>query len=133
MNNARLETNIFIVPPEELESNLYFFYLELISDNDAPGLAMQAADTVTLWHRRMRHLNSDNLNLLKIVESNGVDFGEAVPDLDICAVGKSHQLTSPPEDSQQHSETHLPTSHDRFDGTDYAGGARRLQARLQNL
>ncbi|CAM9377991.1 unnamed protein product, partial [Sphacelaria rigidula] len=73
----------------------YFFSLELSSGNDASGLAMQAADTATLWHRRMGHLNSNSLNLLKNLESNGVDFGGAVLDCDICAVGKSHQLAHP--------------------------------------
>lgn len=34
-------------------------------------------------------------NDLKTVDDNGVDFGEAVPDLDICAVGKNHQLVHP--------------------------------------
>ena len=56
---------------------------------------MQAADAATLWHRRMGHLNSNSLNLLKNVGSNGVEFGGPVPDCGICAVGKSHQLAHP--------------------------------------
>ncbi|CAN0001906.1 unnamed protein product, partial [Sphacelaria rigidula] len=43
----------------------------------------------------MGHLNSNSLHLLKNVGSNGVDFGGAVPDCDIYAVGKSHQLAHP--------------------------------------
>ncbi|CAM9776220.1 unnamed protein product, partial [Sphacelaria rigidula] len=43
----------------------------------------------------MGHLNSNSLNLFKNVGSNGVDFGGAVPDCDICAIGKSHQLDHP--------------------------------------
>ncbi|CAM9557503.1 unnamed protein product, partial [Sphacelaria rigidula] len=77
-NNPRLETNEFTIPLQELESDLYFFSLELSSGNDASGLAMQAADAATLWHRRMGHLNSNT-----------------VPGCDICAVGKSHQLVHP--------------------------------------
>ncbi|CAM9169839.1 unnamed protein product [Sphacelaria rigidula] len=95
MNNPRLETNNFTVPLQELESDLSFFSLELSSGNDASGLAMQAADAATLWNRRMGHLNSHGLNLLKNVGSNEVDFGGAVPDYDICAVGNSHQLAHP--------------------------------------
>ncbi|CAM9982684.1 unnamed protein product [Sphacelaria rigidula] len=95
MNNPRLETNKFTVPLQELESDLYFFSLELSSGNDASRLAVQAADAVTLWHRRMGHLNSNSLNLLKNVGSNGVDLGGAVPDCNICAVGKSHELAHP--------------------------------------
>ncbi|CAM9564750.1 unnamed protein product, partial [Sphacelaria rigidula] len=95
MNNARLETNNFTVPLQELESDLHFFSLELSSGNDASRLALQAADAATLWHRKMGHLNSNGVNLLKNVGSNGVDFGGAVPDCDICTVGKSRQLAHP--------------------------------------
>ncbi|CAM9790762.1 unnamed protein product, partial [Sphacelaria rigidula] len=56
INNPRLETNNFTVPLQELESDLYFFSLELSSRNNASGLALQAADAATLWHRRMGHL-----------------------------------------------------------------------------
>ncbi|CAM9927547.1 unnamed protein product, partial [Sphacelaria rigidula] len=95
MNNPRLETNNLTVPLQELESDLYFFSLELSNGNDASGLALQAVDAAMLWHRRMGHLNSNSLNLLKNVGSNGVDFGGAVLDCDICAVGRSHQLAHP--------------------------------------
>ncbi|CAM9166972.1 unnamed protein product, partial [Sphacelaria rigidula] len=61
INNPRLETNNFTVPLQELESGLNFFSLGVISGNDAPGLAMQAADAAMLWHRRMGHLNSNSL------------------------------------------------------------------------
>ncbi|CAM9267084.1 unnamed protein product [Sphacelaria rigidula] len=71
MNNPRLETNNFTVPLQELESDLYFFSLEPSSGNDASGLAMQAADAATLWHRRMPHLNRNSLNLLKASEAKG--------------------------------------------------------------
>ncbi|CAM9496900.1 unnamed protein product [Sphacelaria rigidula] len=95
MDNSRLETNHFTVPLQELESDLYFFSLELSSGNDASGLAVEAADAATLWHRRMGHLNSNSLNLLKNVGSNGVDFGGAVPDCDICADGENHKVAHP--------------------------------------
>ncbi|CAM9813692.1 unnamed protein product, partial [Sphacelaria rigidula] len=95
INNLRLDTNDFTVPLQELESDLYFFSLELSSGNDASGLALQAADAATLWLRRMGHPNSNSLNLLKNVGSNGVDFGGVIPDCDICAIGKSHQLAHP--------------------------------------
>ncbi|CAN0098703.1 unnamed protein product [Sphacelaria rigidula] len=121
MNNPRLETNNFTVPLQELESDL--------SGNDASGLDLQAADAATLWHRRMGHLNSNSLNLLKNVGSNGVDFGGAVSYCDICAKSS----TGPPGDSRQQSATRISTSHDRFDGTDHARSAGRLQVRLQDL
>ncbi|CAN0107461.1 unnamed protein product, partial [Sphacelaria rigidula] len=73
MNDSRPKTNNFTVPLQELGSDLYLFPLEVISGNDAPGLATQAADAATLWHRRMGHMNSNSLNLLETVESNRGD------------------------------------------------------------
>ncbi|CAM9928607.1 unnamed protein product, partial [Sphacelaria rigidula] len=43
----------------------------------------------------MRYLNSNSLNLLKTIESNGVYFSGTVTYCDVCAVGKSHQLAHP--------------------------------------
>ncbi|CAN0476461.1 unnamed protein product, partial [Laminaria digitata] len=56
---------------------------------------MQAAANANLWHRRLGHLNRKSLNLLKNLDNNGVSFDGPVPDCDVCAVGKSHQLTHP--------------------------------------
>ena len=87
--NPRLEANNFTLPLQELENDLYFFSLDLISRSSAPELAMQAAATATLWHRRMGHLNRKSLDLLKEVNNNGVSFDETVPNCDVCAVGKA--------------------------------------------
>ena len=62
--NPRLEAKNFKLPPRELENGLYFFSLDLVSGSSAPELAMQAAATATLWHRRMGHLNRKSLDLL---------------------------------------------------------------------
>ena len=93
--NPRLEANNFTLPLQELENDLYFFSLDLVSRSSAPELAMQAAATATLWHRRMEHLNRKSLDLLKKVNNNGVSFDGTVPDCDVCAVGKSRQRAHP--------------------------------------
>ena len=93
--NPRLEANNFTLPLQELENDLYFVSLDLVSGSSAPELAMQAAATATLWHRRMGHLNRKSLNLLKKVDNNGVSFDGTVPDCDICAVGESRQQAHP--------------------------------------
>ena len=93
--NPRLEANNFTLPLQELENDLYFFSLDLVSGSSAPELAMQAAATATLWHRRMGHLNRKSLDLLTKVNSNGVSFEGTVPDCDVCAVGKSRQRAHP--------------------------------------
>ena len=93
--NPRLQANNFTLPLQELENDLYFFSLDLFSESSAPELAMQAAATATLWHRRMGHLNRENLDLLKKVNNNEVSFDGTVPDCDVCAVGKSRQRAHP--------------------------------------
>ena len=93
--NPRLKANNFTLPLQELENDLYFFSLDLVSGSSAPELAMQAAATATLWHRRMEHLNRKSLDLLKKVNNNGVSFDGTVPDCEVCAVGKSRQRAHP--------------------------------------
>ena len=93
--NPRLEANNFTLPLQELENDLYFFSVDLVSGSSAPELAMQAAATATLWHRRMGHLNRKSMDLLKKVNNNGVSFDGTVPDCDVCAVGKSRQRARP--------------------------------------
>ena len=93
--NPRLEANNFTPPLQELESDLYFFSLDLVSGSSAPELAMQAAAPATLWHRRMGHFNRKSLDLLKKVNNNGVSFDGTMPDCDVCAVGKSRQWAHP--------------------------------------
>ena len=90
--NPRLEANNFTLPLlQELENDLYFFSLDLVSGSSAPELAMQAAATATLWHRQMGHLNRKSLDLLKKVNNNGISFDGTGPDCDVCAVGKGRQ------------------------------------------
>ena len=93
--NPRLEANNFTLPLQELKNDLYFFSLDLLSGSSAPELAMQAAATATLWHRRMGHLNRKSLDLLKKVNNKGVSFDGTVADCDVCAAGESRQRDHP--------------------------------------
>ena len=82
--SPRLEANNFTLPLlQELENDLYFFSLDLVSRSSAPELAMQAAATATLWHRQMGHLNRKSLDLLKKANNNGVSFDGTGPDCDL--------------------------------------------------
>ena len=101
--NPRLEANNFTLPLQELENDLYFFSLDLVSGSSAPELAMQAAATATLWHRRMGHLNRKRLDLLKKANNNGVSFDGTVPDCDVCAIWKSRQRAHP-KTADQHDQ-----------------------------
>ena len=93
--NPKLKANNFTLPLQELENDLYFFSLDLVSASSAPELTMQAAATATLWHRRMGHLNRKSLDLLKKVNNNGVSFDGTVSDYDVCAVERSRQRAHP--------------------------------------
>ena len=53
---------------------------------------MRAAASANLCHRRLEHLNNKSLDLLKSLDNNDVSFDGPVPDCDVCAVGKSHEL-----------------------------------------
>ena len=101
----KMEANNFTLRLQELENDLYFFSLDLVSGSSGPELAMQAAATATLWHRRMGQLNRKSRDLLKKVNNNGVSIYETVPDCDVCAVGKSRQRAHPKTADQhvQHS------------------------------
>ena len=63
--NPTLEANNFTLSLQELKNDPDFFSLDLVGGSSAPELAMQAAATATLWHRRMGHFNRKSLGLLK--------------------------------------------------------------------
>ena len=117
--NPRLEANNFTFPLQELEIDLYFFLLDLVSGSSAPDLAMQAAATATLWHRWMGHLNRKSLDLLKKVKNNGVSFDGTVPDCDVCARGEKPS-TGPPQDSRPTRSAPFPAGFHRYNGTIHA-------------
>ena len=60
-----------------------------------PELAMQAAENANLWHRRLGDLNCKSLSLQKKLDNKEVIFDGPVPDCDVSAVAKSHQLAHP--------------------------------------
>lgn len=68
MDSPRLEANDLILPLQELASDLYFSQLDLIDRSGAPELVMKAVAHANLWCRWLRHLNSNSLDLLNIME-----------------------------------------------------------------
>ena len=95
MNNPRLKANKLTFPRQELGHHLYSFSLDLTHGGNWSELAMPAVANANLWHRQLQHLNRKNLDLLKNLDNNGVSFDGPVPDCDVCAVSKSHQLAHP--------------------------------------
>lgn len=54
-----------------------------------------AINKANRWYRKLGHLNPQNLGLLNNMSNNGVSLNGHVPDCDVCAAGKSHQLALP--------------------------------------
>ena len=48
-----------------------------------------------VWHRRLEHINSRSLDVLRKVEGDGIDHSCNVEAFDVCAVGKSAQQAHP--------------------------------------
>ena len=61
---------------------------------DPDGLALRVG-TASLWHRRMGHINSKILDVLRKEAANGIDYTGDVQDCSACALGKSSQQTHP--------------------------------------
>ena len=58
------------------------------------GLAMRA-ESVNLWHRRMRHINCKSMDVLRRTPGSGVDYNGDKQACNVCAVGKSKQQAHP--------------------------------------
>ena len=56
---------------------------------------MNARTNAQLWLRGVGHLNKRSLELIQRRDDNGVAFDGSLDHCDVCAVGKSHQLTHP--------------------------------------
>ena len=63
-----------------------------------PSVALPAQVSADTWHRRLGHMNPCNMELLRKVEGNGVEYTGTVSGCDICAVGKSTQKAHPKKD-----------------------------------
>ena len=96
-----LEQGQHVLPLRRLDSNqdLFSFDLGFVSATSAPPgnttalSALQAP--VDLWHRRMGHVNSQSLRILRDASDNGINFSDSVSPCDICAFGKSKQERHP--------------------------------------
>lgn len=68
---------------------------DTVSGNDDLGVAYAAKANADTWHRRLGHLNSRSMDILRKKDGNGVDFADSMSPCDICAISKSRQLAHP--------------------------------------
>ena len=62
---------------------------------EAPGGLALRVETASLWHRRMGHINSKSLDVLRKEAANGIDYTGDVQDCSACSLGKSSQQPHP--------------------------------------
>ena len=60
-----------------------------------PGVALAAQVSADNWHRRLGHMNPANMELLREMDGNGIEYTGTASGCDICAVGKSTQKPHP--------------------------------------
>ncbi|CAN0586672.1 unnamed protein product, partial [Laminaria digitata] len=60
-----------------------------------PSVALAAHVSADTWHRRLGHMNPRNMELLRKVDGNDVEYTGTMSGCDICAVGKSSQKAHP--------------------------------------
>ena len=85
----RLEMGDVTIPMKCLGNDTILCSVPLELDNSTN--AAMRAETADLWHRRLGHINSRSLNVLRKVEGNGIDYTDNVKACDGCAIGKSAQ------------------------------------------
>lgn len=90
----RLEIADVVLPMARLgdDHTLYSFSMDLVRDSAGAAMRAESAD---LWHRRMGHINSKSMAVLRGVPDNGVEYDGDVAACDVCAIGKSAQQAHP--------------------------------------
>ncbi|CAN0546634.1 unnamed protein product [Ectocarpus sp. 12 AP-2014] len=66
-----------------------------VSGGDDVGVAYAALVNANTWHRRLGHLNSRSMDILRKKDGSGVDYTDSMSPYDICAISKSRQLAHP--------------------------------------
>ena len=85
----RLDMVDVTVPMKRLDNDTFLCFVSLEMDNST-NTAMRA-ESADLWHRRLEHINSRSLDVLRKVEGNGIDYTGNVKTCDVCAIVKNVQ------------------------------------------
>ena len=94
--NPRFEignTVIHLKPPSP-PNDLYSFSMDFAFTVDAAGVALRT-ESAALWHRRIGHINTRSMDILRKEKGNGVEYTGDLPTCDVCALGKSAQQAHP--------------------------------------
>ena len=90
--NPRFEIGNTVIPlkPPSPPNDLYSFSMDFASTVDAAGVALRT-ESAALWHRRIGHINTRSMDILRKEKGNGVEYTGDLPTCDVCALGKSAQ------------------------------------------
>ena len=94
--NPRFEIGSTVIPlkPPSPPNNLYSFSMNFASTVDAAGVALRT-ESAELWHRRIGHINTRSMDILRKEKGNGFEYTGDLPTCDVCALGKSAQQAHP--------------------------------------
>ena len=103
-SRPRLEQGQHVLPLRRLDKNqdIFSFDLGFASATSAPPgnraalSALQAP--ADLWHRRMGHVNSQRLRILRHARDNGINFSDSMSICDVCAFWEMQTRTAPQDD-----------------------------------
>ena len=96
-SRPRLEQDQHVLPLQQLNMNqdLLSFDLE-ITEVAEPEMALSVLRVpADIWHRRMGHINSQSLKILRDAGDNGINYSDSMSPYDVCAFGKSKQQRHP--------------------------------------
>ena len=94
--NPRFEIGNTVIPLKSPSppNDLYSFSMDFTSTVDAAGVALRT-ESAALWHRRISHINTRSMNILRKEKGDGVEYTGDLPTCEVCALGKSAQQAHP--------------------------------------
>ena len=72
------------------------YFAILIAEATKNEVALSAIQVpADIWHRRMGHINSQRLRILRDVGGNGINYSETMSPGDVCAFGNASNSAVP--------------------------------------
>ena len=89
----RLEMGDVTVPMKRLDNDTILCSVPLELDKSTNTTML--TESADLWHRRLGHINSRSLDVLRKMEGNGIDYTANAKACDVCVIGEGAQQAHP--------------------------------------
>ena len=89
----KIGTTVISLKPPSPPNNLSFS-MDFASTVDAASVALRK-ESAALWHRRIGHINTRSMDILRKEKGNDVEYTGDLPMCDVCTLGKSAQQAHP--------------------------------------